>query len=166
MEEESLHISQRMFEHACAFVDCAKYCQIEPNNIQYRMKSHTVAGIVNSAFACEVFIKTLLVFHGMPIEKIKGHELKVLWKKYKAKDQKMALFVEQRLREWFNSDNENMFDDKLNEISDAFEIWRYIYEVQKCSINLNFLVGFRDLLKEVCCKQLYGKSWNEYIKSN
>ena len=47
------------------------------------MRSHTVSGIVNSAFACEVFIKTLLVFHGRTIVEIKGHKLKMLWEEYK-----------------------------------------------------------------------------------
>ena len=28
--------TKRMFEHACAFFDCARNCEIEPNNIKYR----------------------------------------------------------------------------------------------------------------------------------
>ena len=75
-----------MFEHACAFCDCAKFCEVESSNIEYRMRSHTVSGIVNSAFACEIFIKTLLVFHGRTIMDIKGHELKLLWEKFKRED--------------------------------------------------------------------------------
>lgn len=154
----------RMFKHACAFVDCAKYCEIEPNNIEYRMQSHTVSGIVNSAFACEVFIKSLLVFHGMTVEKLRGHNLKKLWDEFKVKDCETACLVEERMRGWFNSENENMFDELLDNVSDAFDYWRYIYEKQDGSINLNFLRGFRDLLREVCCNQLFRKSWNEYIK--
>ena len=80
-----------MFEHACAFVDCARYCQIEPDNIKFRMKSHSVVGIVNSAFACEVFIKTLLVFRGVPLNERKsnnkkyGHNLEKLWIAFREK---------------------------------------------------------------------------------
>ncbi|MDR1549508.1 MAG: hypothetical protein LBT06_13100 [Hungatella sp.] len=154
--------ARRMFEHACAFCDCAKYCEVEPNNIEYRMRSHTVSGIVNSAFACEVFIKSLLVFHGRRVEKIKSHELRLLWKKFKEEDYKTALLVEERMQEWFNSGNENMFDELLSNASDAFEYWRYIYEKQDGSININFLRGFRNLLREVCCNQLFEKTWNEY----
>lgn len=164
MAKNVLLDSSRMFKHACAFVDCAKYCEIEPNSIEYRMQSHTVSGIVSSAFACEVFIKSLLVFHGITIEKIKGHDLKKLWNKFKAKDCETACLVEERMQEWFKSENENMFDELLDNISDAFEYWRYIYEKQNGSVNLNFLRGFRDLLREVCCNQLFEKSWNEYIK--
>jgi len=157
---------QRMFKHACAFVDCAKYCQIEPNNIEYRLQSHTVAGIVNSAFACEVFLKMLLITHGVPFEELNGlHKLEELWDSLKTVDCKTASFVEQKVQEWFDFKAENRFDEFLSDISNAFVYWRYIYEKDKGKINLNFLIYFRDLLREVCCNQLYEKSWCEYIKS-
>lgn len=157
----------RMFEHACAFVDCAEYCQIEPSDIKYRTKSHSVSGIVNSAFACEVFIKTLLVFHGVTVEELKHryrHDLKSLWEKFKITDDQTALSVERALQAWFHSQNENMFNDLLDNISNAFDYWRYIYEKPDGTINLNFLVGFRKLLRDVCCNYLYGKSWGQYAK--
>ena len=162
MNESEMLDSQRMFEHACAFCDCAKFCEVEPNNIEYRMHSHTVSGIVNSAFACEVFVKTLLVFHGRTISEIKGHKLKTLWKEFKTLDNATAVLVEERMREWFNSTNTNMFAELLSEASNAFEYWRYIYEKQEGSVNINFLRGFRLLLRDVCCRQLFEKSWEEY----
>ena len=166
MEEDSIHLSQRMFEHACAFCDCARSCEIEPNNIEYRMHSHTVAGLVNSAFACEVFIKLLLVYHGRTVTEIKAikHKLKGLWDEFKKEDYETALFVEKNMREWFNSEDTGMFDRLLNEASNAFEYWRYIYEKESGRINLNFLRGFRLMLREICCKQLFGMSWEDYKK--
>ena len=164
--------TRRMFEHACAFVDCARYCQIEPNNIKFRMKSHSVAGIVNSAFACEVFIKTLLVFRGIPLNEIKsnnkkyGHNLETLWTAFREKDHTLALLVEHRLKELFNSDDENMFDNLIANISNSFDYWRYIYEQETACLNLNFLVYFRDILREVCCNQLFGQSWGEYTENS
>jgi len=155
-----------MFRHACAFVDCAKYCEIEPNNIEYRTQSNSVAGIVNAAFACEVFIKTLLVFQGVPLEEIKGHELKKLWNKFKEKDLETALSVEQIMREAFNSKDENVFNKLLFNISNAFEYYRYIYEKERSEINPQYLRFFRIALRNVCCRQLYNKSWNEYINDN
>lgn len=154
--------SQRMFEHACAFCDCAKFCEVEPNNIEYRMCSHTVSGIVNSAFACEAFIKTLLVFHRRTVLEIKGHKLKELWGKFRTLDNVTAVFVEKKICEWLNSTNANIFDELLSEASNAFEYWRYIYEKQEGSVNANFLRGFRLLLRDVCCRQLFEKSWEEY----
>ena len=165
MIEENLEISRRMFKHACAFLDCAKYCQTETNNIEYRMHSHAVAGIVNSAFACEVYIKSLLVFHGEQVDKVKGHELTVLWEKYRNKDSEMALAIEQGMKAWFNSQNEKMFDELLDVCSNAFEYWRYIYEKSEGTVNINFLRGLALVLRSACCQAFYGMSWDDFKQS-
>ena len=68
------------------------------------------------------------------------------------------------MQEIFNSNNKNMFDELLDNISNAFEYWRYIYEKNSGSININFLKFFRLLLREICCKQLYDKTWAEFIE--
>ena len=162
MNEENLEVSRRMFKHACAFLDCASFCQIEPNNIEYRMHSHTVAGIVNSAFACEVFIKSLLVYHGEPISKMKKHKLKELWENYRSKDEAKALFVEREMIAWFNSNNENMFHELLDICSNAFEEWRYIYEKEEETVNVLFLRDLALMLRGVCCQDFYGMSWEEF----
>lgn len=43
-----------------------------------------------------------------------------------------------KMKEIFNSDNKNMFDELLDSISSAFEYWRYIYEKDDGFININF----------------------------
>ena len=43
-----------------------------------------------------------------------------------------------KMKEIFNSDNKNMFDELLDSISSAFEYWRYIYEKDNGFININF----------------------------
>ena len=145
MSERAILDSQRMFEHACTFCDCAKFCEVEPNNIEYRMLSHTLSGIVNSAFACEVFIKTLLVFHGRTVTEIKGHKLKTLWEEFRTLDNATAALVEERMREWFNSTNANMFDELLSEYC----------ILSLCSIKSKF----RGILKPfVFCREKPGKS--------
>jgi len=157
----------RMFRHGCAFLDCARNCEREPNSIECRFHSHTVAGIVNSAFACEVFIKALLVFHGMQRDELLRikHDLDSLWKEFKNTDNETAKRVEESLKAWFDSDNDNMFDEMLEKCSHAFVHWRYIYEQQEGSVNINFLSGFRDILREVCCEKFYAQTWEDY-KSN
>ena len=69
-----------------------------------------------------------------------------------------------KTKEIFNSDNKSMFDELLDSISNAFEYWRYIYEKDEGFININFLRFFRLLLREICCEQLYDKTWKEYIE--
>lgn len=158
--------ARRMFRHACSFVDCATFCEREPKNIQVSVMNHLVADIVNSAFSCEVFIKALLIYHGMSIESIKGHELDVLWSRYKEKDSAHAECVERKMKEIFNSKNDNMFSALLDNISDSFEYWRYIYEKPGGKINTNFLRIFREVLREVCCETFYQMTWFDYFNQN
>ena len=155
--------SRQMFKHACAFVDCALFCEREPQNIKTGVLTHTVADIVNSSFACEVFIKSLLVFHDIPIKELKGHELKALWEKFKTVDAVSASLVEEKIIEIFNSNNELMFEEFLENISNAFGYWRYIYEKDGGKIQINFLRIFREALREICCEKFYKMSWNEFI---
>lgn len=67
---------------------------------------------------------------------------------------------------WFNSKNENMFDEILLDMSNAFEHWRYIYEKDSAKINLNFLIGLRNILQDTCFREVHGKSWTEYIENS
>ena len=163
MTGDKLVDARRMFKHACAFAGCAQFCESEPWNIEIRLPDYTVADIVNSAFACEVFIKALLVYHGKTIEEIHGHKLDILWAKYRDTDTNNAAFIEQGIKDFFNFKNENMFDELLCNIADAFQYWRYIYEKHGGKVHIQFLRIFRKVLREVCCEQLYGMTWNEFI---
>lgn len=166
MTGNKLFDSCRMFKHACAFRDCAHFCETEPWDVEHRMASHTVSGIVNSAFACEIFIKSLLIYNDYTIEDIKGHELNKLWEKLKQKDEELTNSVEKKMEEVFCSNGDYTFSDLLNNISNAFEYWRYIYEKSSGTIYINFLKIFRDLLRNVCCEKLYNLTWAEYTKGN
>lgn len=139
-----------MFRHACAFADCAIYCEKEPNGIECRFQSHAVSGIVNSAFACEVFLKALLVYYG--VSRFKEHDLKGLWLELVKRGEDTAELIKRSIKEWFASDNDDLFDRLLDDVANAFVYWRYIYEKQDGSININFLRGFRILLRDICCK--------------
>ena len=68
------------------------------------------------------------------------------------------------MQEMFDSNDKNMFDELLDSIANSFEYWRYIYEKNSGSININFLRFFRLLLREICCEQLYDKTWAEFIE--
>lgn len=155
-------ILNRMFEHACAFSDCAELCEKETSFIKHRLKSHTVSGIVNSAFACEIYIKMLLVYYGTPIRSVKEHDLSKLWEMLKRKKPNITQRIEKKMSEWYNF-RESNFDVILSRVADSFEKWRYVYELQKAAIDINFLKGFRILLREACCRKLHKQSWKEYI---
>lgn len=156
--------AKRMFKHACGFYDCASFCEHEPKNIKVSFSGHMIADIVNSAFACEVFIKSLLVSKGKNINEIKGHKLKDLWNKYRECNSSIASDFEKNVMQYFNTTNESFFDESLENISNAFEKWRYIYEIHGAKIHINFLRVFRLMLRELCCEELYGMTWEEYSK--
>ena len=162
--------AKRMFKHACAFSGCANFCKSESWNIEHRLPDYSVAGIVNSAFACEVFIKSLLVFNGVPIEDIvddkkRGvHKIADLWKMLETKDPSTTNFAKQKMLELFSETRNSSFYEMLDNISDAFVYWRYIYEKSSGKIHLNFLTLFRTLLQELCCEKYYGMTGSEYTK--
>lgn len=156
---------EHMFRHACAFVDCAEACELEPNHIKFRTKSHLTADMVNSALACEIFLKVLLVLNGTDLKTLKRiHELNKLWSRYKESDKKSALYIEIYINnQWFGAKNKP-FNNLLEESSRAFVDWRYIYEFVRIDIHYNFLRGFRSILREICCHKVYGNSWQDYIE--
>lgn len=154
--------SRRIFRHACAFADCAFFCEREPNSIIIPTQWYTTPDIVNSAFACEVFIKSLLIYQGMTIDEIKGHKLSLLWELLKQKDEKITVKIKEAVKELFETDEENFYS-MLENISDSFEYWRYIYEKHGGKIHINFLRVFREALRNACCEKFYNQTWNEYV---
>lgn len=170
MTGNSVVDARRMFKHACAFSGCARFCTREPWDVEHRLPDYSVAGIVNSAFACEVFIKSLLIYRGVSIEEIvdargRGeHKLRELWTMLENRDPQTADLVKQKIQELFNFEDDEKFYEMLDNVSNAFVYWRYIYEKSNGKIHVNFLNFFRELLKEVCCEKFYDMSWNEYTK--
>ena len=164
--------AKRMFKHACAFSGCADFCKSETWDVEHRLPDYSIAGIVNSAFACEVFIKALLVYNGIPAEQIvdsrnRGmHKLLDLWQMLEKTNLTTTDLVKQRVLAVFNSTDNSAFYTMLDNVSDAFVYWRYIYEKSSGKIHVNFLTLFRKALQEVCCETFYSMSWNDYTKGN
>ena len=166
MTGNTLFDSCRMFKHACAFVGCAQFCEKEPWNIEKRLPDYTVADIVNSAFACEVFIKALLLYNGKTIDEIKNakHGIEGLWLFLKTVNPMLSTDIETRVINIFHSTGPDFFNTAMSTISDAFVTWRYIYESHGATIQINFLRMFREVVREVCCETLYHMTWDEYTK--
>lgn len=86
--------------------------------------------------------------------------------KYVMKDSQTSRQVQELIRNYFQSDDDTLFNRKLKEASNAFVDWRYMYEGRDIELNLHFLMAFREILRTTCCQQLYGKSWSEFVKSD
>ena len=68
---------QKMFRHACAFSECADIAREKIQHDTADIDWYITPSVVNSAFACEVFLKALLLFYSVPPKK--DHKIKDLY---------------------------------------------------------------------------------------
>lgn len=151
-----------MFQHACGFCDCANL-SFEKGLYGGNSGFLLVPVGVNSAFACEVFLKILLKIHN--VDNKKSHNLKSLFELLPDKLKNSIKTHLQNCHLWKDA----LGQENLDIISNAFNSWRYIYEHDFRNggtvwIDCGFLNIFRDLLREICCKQLFNRTWEEYQK--
>ena len=143
-----------MYYTACKFSDCADFCMRE----QWKRKTfqyfYTDPAIVNAAFSCEVFLKLLL--HLEQIDCQKSHKLKQLFEMLPPEIiETVKHQTIQKCRHW----KDVWGLEILSQVSDAFEKWRYIYEIDLTKsgtihFDISFLLAFRDALRVVCEKKL------------
>ena len=164
MTGNKLFDCQEMFRHACTFCECADLAQNKLQHDTADIGFYASPAVINSAFACEVFMKAMLLYYGEPTRKM--HKLKNL---YEA--------LPDEVREWVKSvtsmNCRDLWVDSfgfeiLDQVSNAFVEWRYIYEHNwskgaTVHIDIGFLNRFRDALREACCQMLFGTTWQEYL---
>lgn len=148
-----------MFRHACSFVDCAELCHDKEDHINFAKPE-----IVNSALACEVFLKAICFYYDIDLTPLfkqkKGHDLKAL---YDVLPQELKEQLKMQVSHGYRDMWINPFGlEYLADISDAFQQWRYSYESKTLYMPTWFLTSFRNELREICCQLLYKMAWNEY----
>lgn len=139
----------KMFEQACAFHDIGNSCVIEPTPYKNRRTTHTIAGLVNSVFSCELFMKTIIVYKGI-CDKPHGHNLYELWMEIKNNDSQLAIKIEESIKSLYGSQNENLFIETLDICKLNFQELRYIYEYPSVKSNFTFIRYLSIALKNVC----------------
>lgn len=149
--------SVQMFRHACSFADCADFCRQAPQSIVDRTKWYTAPKIANMAFACEIYMKTLLFYNHIPYKR--EHNLEKLYfllpEKYRETIQQESIRLYGKMENAFRI-------TYLNNVSEAFNEWRYSFEHDRLSIETGYLFLLGELLREMCCQELYNQSWDEY----
>ena len=155
---KNLFDCQQMFRHACAFSDCADFAMEAFNRDEKVNEWYPTPAIVNSAFACEVFLKALLKYNDTPVKK--EHKLKELYELLPEKTKEwIKLTVTNHYGQW----SDCFGRDYLENISNAFTDWRYSYESDRLMrIHHGFLTTFRDALREASCQLFFGNTWEEY----
>ena len=112
---------------------------------------------MNKSFACEVYLKLILLENNIDFKDLKGingHKIFKLYSKTNS-DFKSNLHHEMCLKKFTN------IEDKIENISEAFINWRYIYEKYEKIDSLDFM-----FLDELCnyldakAKELILKKYN------
>lgn len=160
MNQEKPSVCREMFRHACAFSECADMAEKEFCHETADISWYTTPAIVNSAFACEVFLKALLDYYDVSFKK--SHKLKELYDglppELKERIRQNVYVIHSRWKNAFGQ-------DLLENISDSFAEWRYSYEKWgkgTMKIETGFLTAFRNVLRETCCYLFFRICWNEY----
>ena len=123
---ENMYDSKTMFELGYAFMNAGE-ANFREGVFENRSKYQNIAGVVNLAFACELFLKCLLNVEEEPFEK--KHALSELWKMYadscidKAKELKNSVMAQ--------IITDMSFEELLQSDSNVFYNYRYFYELDK-----------------------------------
>ena len=163
MKNDKLFDCRQMFRHACAFAEVADLAMEKFRHDTADIEWYTQPATVNSAFACEVFLKALHRFYDIAPKN--QHSLRELYEQ-----------LPEKPKEWIKLTTMNncggMWEDGfgfdlLDNISDAFVKWRYSYETvgkkrASMQINIGFLTAFRNALREACCREFFKITWDEY----
>jgi hypothetical protein len=113
--------------------------------------------VVNTAFALELYIKTLALQHG---KKLHGHELVKLFKNLPSAAKQE---VEKRLRQLSNTSEwrceiDSMDDLRavIEDLNTAFVDWRYSYEQPKKALKVDFkpTIFLSEVLNAACQKDV------------
>ena len=154
---------QEMFRHACTFCECADMALEKHMHDTADIGFYTAPATINSAFACEVFMKTILKYQNKKTPK--AHKLRDL---YEALPKDLKAYIQHEVSGGYPDLWTNFWgNDYLDKVSNAFVEWRYSYEHdftknRTMHIEIGFLNRFRDALREGCCQMLFSTTWEEY----
>lgn len=139
-----------MYRTGCEFSDCADFALSAQDVVPFHGLFYSVPAVVNSAFACEVFLKLLLEIEQIEIKRM--HQLEELFEQL---PEKVKAAIQQSTMQNYGTWTDVFGLNLLHQISDAFVQWRYHYEhdfenARIMKIELDFLVAFRNALREKC----------------
>jgi HEPN domain-containing protein len=115
-----------------AAINC---CELRP--VPSGLESYLVPGVVNYAFACELYLKVLLLQSG--VEHSRQHNLTKLFRRLPDElqgDVKIAMNIE-------------CFDSILDKVSNNFLEFRYLYEMNEAFSAIGFLHRFSTILEKL-----------------
>lgn len=117
--------SKEMFNLGFAFLNAGEV-NFHEGAFKHRSDYQNVAGVVNLAFACELFIKCLLNMAGV---EARGHKIEDLWSEYKNASGNDASMIEKSVMNQLVTDF--TFEELLHNDSNVFYNYRYFYDPER-----------------------------------
>lgn len=117
--------AKKLFDLGIAFLNAGDV-NFHESAIKCRSDYQNVAGVVNLAFACELFIKCLLNTVGV---EARGHKLENLWLQYKNACRNGASEIELAVMNCLVTDF--TFEKMLHDDSNVFYNYRYVYDPER-----------------------------------
>lgn len=148
-EKKALESNEDYVKYAKSIFGCAEEYyfilqSVIPSELVLRS---TMAVTTNTAFACELYLKCILVVKNKEIAK--GHYLDELYNKINNTE------IKRRIEYVVD---ENNFLLSLKEVRKAFEVARYVHEYKQMSCNIGFLVRLMNALRGECINILEEKN--------
>jgi hypothetical protein len=155
LKDKNLYVelsqSKLMFKQARSFAKIAKDIHSKSLLKPPFDQEASAPFVVNSAFACEMYLKALQSVYGEPEE---IHSLSQLFKHLpnKLKDKVNKLTKEKSTS--FKLNSTKLFKDHIKTISNAFIDWRYIYEKDNVTVNLSVILLILTVLDTLACNEI------------
>lgn len=143
---------REMFCTATSFLESGEFCF---NSKDGFVRGFDTVVIVNYAFACEVYLKLLLLHQGLT--DVKKHNLFELYQQLPEKRQRMIMVKIFNKGIWLT---DAFGRSELENVSDCFVKWRYRYEFSTLSCNISFLNELARTLRDECCETVFNSTWD------
>lgn len=111
--------------------------------------SSTAPFVVNAAFSIELYLKTI---HNAYSNKIKGHNLAILYKNIPEKGKEIFISASNDVRPLYQLEADADIHSCLESLSNAFEKWRYLYEHNRISTELQSIRYTMNVSFEACSR--------------
>lgn len=152
---EKLDIKE-MFQEANDFNRVASLCEENIDISTGFSRKFAIQEIVNRAFACEIFLKALCV--SFKINYMQCHNLKELFQSLPPETRE-KIYTE--ILSQIKLSERTTFDALIQNISNSFYNWRYIYEVDTALVNISFLKVFAEAVREIACQIIYKQRYEK-----
>ena len=138
--------SESIYNQAQSFANTAAYLYEKDLKSLPRNPQSITPFVVNAAFSAEMYLKCLQEIHGQITE---SHVLTVLFKSLPNKVKDKINKTSKKFESQYQIEKGILFKNHLKNMNNAFVDWRYIYEKNYESLNIQQIIFVIQVLHEV-----------------